>query len=132
MCGFFIAMNKVFWLKFVALNGFLSVLLGAFAAHGLEDQLLDRYMDTFRTAVLYHFLHTLALLAVISLPDHLASASLCHWVAVSFATGIMLFSGSLYLMVLTNAPSLGMVTPIGGLAFIAGWGLLFFAARRGQ
>ena len=132
MCGFFIAMNKVFWLKFVALNGFLSVLLGAFAAHGLEDQLLDRYMDTFRTAVLYHFLHTLALLAVISLPDHLASASLCHWVAVSFATGIMLFSGSLYLMVLTNAPSLGMVTPIGGLAFIAGWGLLFFAARRAQ
>ena len=132
MCGFFIAMNEVFWLKFVALNGFLSVLLGAFAAHGLEDQLLDRYMDTFRTAVLYHFLHTLALLAVISLPDHLASASLCHWVAVSFATGIMLFSGSLYLMVLTNAPSLGMVTPIGGLAFIAGWGLLFFAARRAQ
>ena len=132
MCGFFIAMNKVFWLKFVALNGFLSVLLGAFAAHGLEDQLLDRYMDTFRTAVLYHFLHTLALLAVISLPDHLASASLCHWVAVSFATGIMLFSGSLYLLVLTNTPALGMVTPIGGLAFIAGWGLLFFAARRSQ
>ena len=132
MCGFFIAMNKVFWLKFVAFSGVLSILLGAFAAHGLEDQLSDRYMDTFRTAVLYHFLHTLALLAVISLPDHLASASLCHWVAVSFATGIMLFSGSLYLMVLTNAPSLGMVTPIGGLAFIAGWGLLFFAARRAQ
>ena len=125
-------MNKVFWLKFVAFSGVLSILLGAFAAHGLEDQLSDRYMDTFRTAVLYHFLHTLALLAVISLPDHLASASLCHWVAVSFATGIMLFSGSLYLLVLTNTPALGMVTPVGGLAFIAGWGLLFFAARRSQ
>ena len=125
-------MNKVFWLKFVALNGVLSVLLGAFAAHGLEDQLLDRYMDTFRTAVLYHFLHTLALLAVISLSDHLAKASLCHWAAVSFAAGIMLFSGSLYLLVLTNTPALGMVTPVGGLAFIAGWGLLFFAARRSQ
>ncbi len=132
MCGFFIAMNKVFWLKFVAFSGVLSILLGAFAAHGLEDQLSDRYMDTFRTAVLYHFLHTLALLAVISLPDHLAKAPLCHWAAVSFASGIVLFSGSLYLLVLTNMPALGMVTPIGGLAFITGWGLLFFAARRSQ
>lgn len=51
----FIAMNKVFWLRFVALNGVLSVVLGAFAAHGLEDQLSDRHMATFRTAVLYHF-----------------------------------------------------------------------------
>jgi uncharacterized membrane protein YgdD (TMEM256/DUF423 family) len=125
-------MNKVFWLRFVALNGVLSVVLGAFAAHGLEDQLSDRHMATFRTAVLYHFLHTLALLAVINLPDQLAKASLCHWAAVSFAAGIVLFSGSLYLLVLTNTPTLGMVTPIGGLAFIAGWGLLFFAARRSQ
>ena len=125
-------MNKVFWLRFVALNGVLSVVLGAFAAHGLEDQLSDRHMATFRTAVLYHFLHTLALLAVISLPDRLAKASLCHCAAVSFAIGIVLFSGSLYLLVLTNTPTLGMVTPIGGLAFIAGWGLLFFAARRSQ
>jgi uncharacterized membrane protein YgdD (TMEM256/DUF423 family) len=125
-------MNKVFWLRFVALNGVLSVVLGAFASHGLEDQLSDRHMATFRTAVLYHFLHTLALLAVINLPDQLAKASLCHWAAVSFAAGIVLFSGSLYLLVLTNTPTLGMVTPIGGLAFIAGWGLLFFAARRSQ
>lgn len=125
-------MNKVFWLRFVALNGVLSVVLGAFAAHGLEDQLSDRHMATFRTAVLYHFLHTLALLAVISLPDQLAKPSLCHWAAVSFAAGIVLFSGSLYLLVLTNTPTLGMVTPIGGLAFIAGWGLLFFAAGRSQ
>ena len=125
-------MNKVFWLRFVALNGVLSVVLGAFAAHGLEDQLSDRHMATFRTAVLYHFLHTLALLAVISLPDQLAKPSLCHWAAVSFAAGIVLFSGSLYLLVLTNTPTLGMVTPLGGLAFIASWGLLFFAARRSQ
>ncbi|MFQ3352651.1 MAG: uncharacterized membrane protein YgdD (TMEM256/DUF423 family) [Polaribacter sp.] len=125
-------MNKVFWLRFVALNGVLSVVLGAFAAHGLEDQLSDRHMATFRTAVLYHFLHTLALLAVISLPDQLTKPSLCHWAAVSFAAGIVLFSGSLYLLVLTNTPTLGMVTPLGGLAFIAGWGLLFFAARRSQ
>ena len=125
-------MNKVFWLRFVALNGVLSVVLGAFAAHGLEDQLSDRHMATFRAAVLYHFLHTLALLAVISLPDQLTKPSLCHWAAVSFAAGIVLFSGSLYLLVLTNTPTLGMVTPLGGLAFIAGWGLLFFAARRSQ
>ena len=125
-------MNKVFWLRFVALNGVLSVVLGAFAAHGLEDQLSDRHMATFRTAVLYHLLHTLALLAVISLPDQLTKPSLCHWAAVSFAAGIVLFSGSLYLLVLTNTPTLGMVTPLGGLAFIAGWGLLFFAARRSQ
>ena len=132
MCGFFIAMNNVFWLRFVALSGALSVLLGAFAAHGLEGQLSDRYMDTFRTAVLYQLLHTLAVLAVISLPDQRAKASLCSWAAISFALGILLFSGSLYLLVLADIPAMGMITPVGGLAFIVGWALLFFAARRAQ
>ena len=111
-------MNKVFWLRFVALNGVLSVVLGAFAAHGLEDQLSDRHMATFRTAVLYHFLHTLALLAVISLPDQLTKPSLCHWAAVSFAAGIVLFSGSLYLLVLTNTPTLEWLLPLEALRLL--------------
>lgn len=132
MCGFFIAMNNVFWLRFVALSGAISVVLGAFAAHGLQDQLSDRYMDTFRTAVLYQFLHTLALLAVISLPNQLVRVSLCHWAAISFALGILLFSGSLYVLVLADMPAMGMITPLGGVAFMAGWVLLFFAARSGQ
>jgi len=132
MCGFFIAMNNVFWLRFIALSGAISVVLGAFAAHGLQDQLSDRYMDTFRTAVLYQFLHTLALLAVISLPNQLVRVSLCHWVLISFALGILLFSGSLYVLVLADMPAMGMVTPVGGVAFMVGWVLLFFAARSGQ
>jgi uncharacterized membrane protein YgdD (TMEM256/DUF423 family) len=74
----------------------------------------------------------LALLAVISLPDQRAKASLCFWAAISFALGILLFSGSLYLLVLADIPAMGMVTPVGGLAFIVGWVLLFFAARRAQ
>ena len=132
MCGFFIAMNNVFWLRFVALSGAISVVLGAFAAHGLQDQLSDRYMDAFRTAVLYQFLHTLALLAVISLPNQLVRVSLCHWVLISFALGILLFSGSLYVLVLANIPAIGMITPLGGVAFMVGWVLLFFAVRSGR
>ena len=132
MCGFFIAMNNVFWLRFVALSGAISVVLGAFAAHGLQDQLSDRYMDTFRTAVLYQFLHTLALLAVISLPNQFVRVSLCYWATISFALGILLFSGSLYVLVLADMPAMGMITPLGGVAFMAGWVLLFFAAKSGQ
>jgi uncharacterized membrane protein YgdD (TMEM256/DUF423 family) len=123
-------MNNVFWLRFVVLSGALSVLLGALVAHGLEGQLSDRYIDIFRIAVLYQFLHTLALLAVIRLSDQRTKASLCSWAAISFALGILLFSGSLYLLVLADIPAMGMVTPVGGLVFIVGWVLLFFAARR--
>ena len=130
MCGFFIAMNKILWLRLIAISGALSVMFGAFGAHGLEDRLSASYLDTFNTAVRYQFLHTLALLGIICLPDHLVKLRTLHWVAISFAAGVLLFSGSLYLLVLFDIPSLGVITPIGGAALILGWVLLLLSVRR--
>ena len=130
MCGFFIAMNKILWLRLIAISGALSVTFGAFGAHGLEDRLSASYLDTFNTAVRYQFLHTLALLGIICLPDHLVKLRTLHWVSISFAAGVLLFSGSLYLLVLFDIPSLGVITPIGGAALILGWVLLLLSVRR--
>jgi uncharacterized membrane protein YgdD (TMEM256/DUF423 family) len=130
MCGFFIAMNKILWLRLIAISGALSVTFGAFGAHGLEDRLSASYLDTFNTAVRYQFLHTLALLGIICLPDHLVKQRTLHWVAISFTVGVLLFSGSLYLLVLFDIPSLGMITPIGGASLILGWVLLLLSVRR--
>ena len=125
-------MNKVFWIKFIALSGAISVILGAFGAHGLEDYLSGRYLDTFKTAVLYQFLHTLALLGVICLPDNLIKDKRRDWIAILFSLGILIFSGSLYALVLLDLPVLGMVTPIGGTMFIVGWLMIFFAVELGD
>jgi len=130
MCGFFIAMNKILWLRLIAISGALSVTFGAFGAHGLEDRLSASYLDTFNTAVRYQFLHTLALLGIICLPDHLVKLRTLHWVAISFTAGVLLFSGSLYLLVLFDIPSLGVITPIGGASLILGWVLLLLSVRR--
>ena len=130
MCGFFIAMNKILWLRLIAISGALSVTFGAFGAHGLEDRLSASYLDTFNAAVRYQFLHTLALLGIICLPDHLVKLRTLHWVAISFTVGVLLFSGSLYLLVLFDIPSLGMITPIGGASLILGWVLLLLSVRR--
>ena len=130
MCGFFIAMNKILWLRLIAISGALSVTFGAFGAHGLEDRLSASYLDTFNTAVRYQILHSLALLGIICLPDHLVKLRTLHWVAISFAAGVLLFSGSLYLLVLFDIPSLGVITPIGGAALILGWVLLLLSVRR--
>ena len=130
MCGFFIAMNKTLWLRLIAISGALSVMFGAFGAHGLEDRLSASYLDTFNTAVRYQFFHTLALLGIICLPDHLVKLRTLHWVSISFAVGVLLFSGSLYLLVLFDIPSLGVITPIGGASLILGWVLLLLSVRR--
>ena len=110
----------------------MSVLLGAFAAHGLEGRLSQSYIDTFQTAVLYQFIHTLALFGLILLPGSLISGKYQRRIASMFGLGILTFSGSLYSLVLLNLPSLGIITPIGGSAFIIGWIMLFFAAGRGD
>jgi len=125
-------MNKILWLRLIGISGAVCVMLGAFAAHGLEGRLSERYMDIFQTAVFYQFLHTLALFGLICLPDQLVNPKIRHWAAISFALGILIFSGSLYLLVVTRIGALGMITPIGGSAFIVGWLLLFFIAKRNQ
>jgi len=109
----------------------LAVILGAFGAHGLRDR-LDAYgMSVYEKAVLYHFLHALGILIVSALPRagvlrEDAGGVVC---AVLLA-GIVFFSGSLYLLAATGNRWLGAVTPVGGIAFIAGWLLLAWHLRR--
>ncbi|MDC3249351.1 DUF423 domain-containing protein [Porticoccaceae bacterium] len=123
-------MNKSLWIKIIALSGAISVALGAFAAHGLADSLSVKALATFRTAVLYQFLHTIALLGLMSLPDQLMDTGRQQLAAKSWLLGILLFAGSLYTLVFTGITALGMITPVGGLAFIVGWLLLFTGVKR--
>jgi len=123
-------MNKRLWIKIAALSSLISVALGAFAAHGLESVLSDQRMEVFQTAVKYQMFHSLALLAIISLQDDLLQL---RWKILSLRClllGIVLFCGSLYLLVMTNISAFGMITPIGGTAFMIGWLSLCWAARK--
>ena len=110
-----------------ALAGFLGVALGAFAAHGLKTTLAPEMLAVFETGVRYQMYHAFAMLA--------AALGFARWQARGFAfagwlfaAGIVVFSGSLYLLALTGVRWLGAVTPIGGLCFLAGWALLAWAA----
>ncbi|MCX7080130.1 MAG: DUF423 domain-containing protein [Pseudomonas sp.] len=117
------------FLMLAAFFGFTGVALGAFAAHGLKNRLSAEYLAIFHTGVTYQLVHTLALLAVALLATQIPGR-LMTWAGVSFAVGILLFSGSLYLLTLTGFSKLGIVTPFGGLAFLVGWVCLGFAAWR--
>jgi uncharacterized membrane protein YgdD (TMEM256/DUF423 family) len=123
-------MNKLFWMKIVAINGLLAVLLGAFTAHVLEASLSPERLSVFHTAVKYHMFHTLALLGLICLDNQAGSPRYRIYAAIFFLLGIGLFSGSLYLLVATGITKLALVTPMGGLAFLMGWILLLISARE--
>jgi uncharacterized membrane protein YgdD (TMEM256/DUF423 family) len=112
-----------------AVNGLLCVMLGAFGAHGLQDRIPANHLIWWNKAVDYQALHSLALLAVGLLSLQLRSVLLA-WSGWTFLVGILLFSGSLYLLALTGYRPLGMITPFGGLAFIIGWACLALAAWR--
>ncbi|AIC23253.1 membrane protein [Pseudomonas chlororaphis] len=119
------------FLMLAAFFGFTGVALGAFAAHGLKKRLSAEYLAIFHTGVTYQLVHTLALLGVALLATQIPGR-LMTWAGASFAIGILLFSGSLYLLTLTGFGKLGIVTPFGGLAFLVGWFLLGLAAWRLQ
>lgn len=112
------------YLSIAAGSGLLAVVLGAFGAHALRAQLDPRAMGIYETAVQYHFAHSLALLAVGLLYRTAVSPRLLGFAGLAFSTGLLLFSGSLYLLAVTGIRWLGAITPLGGLAFIAGWSLL--------
>ncbi|MFS2197475.1 DUF423 domain-containing protein [Pseudomonas sp. Pseusp3] len=117
------------FLMLAAFFGFTGVGLGAFAAHGLKSRLTPEYLTIFHTGVTYQLVHTLALLGVALLATQVPGR-LLTWAGASFAIGILLFSGSLYVLTLTGVSKLGIVTPFGGLAFLAGWLCLGLAAWR--
>ena len=117
------------FLLFGAISGFLTVAFGAFAAHGLKDVLSPAMLATFQTGVEYQGLHALALLIVgmLGRGANKTGLRLAGW---SFVTGILLFSGSLYLLALTEIRWLGIITPFGGTAFLVGWAALAWHAYR--
>jgi uncharacterized membrane protein YgdD (TMEM256/DUF423 family) len=108
-----------------------AVVLGAFGAHALRGRLGADMLATYQIAVQYHFWHALGLLAVGVLMTRSPDARALAWVAWLLVAGLLLFSGSLYLLALTGASWLGVVTPLGGVAFIAAWlGIAWWAWRR--
>ncbi|PKH17576.1 hypothetical protein BI292_04620 [Pseudomonas sp. 43NM1] len=117
------------FLMLAAFFGFTGVVLGAFAAHGLKNRLSAEYLTIFHTGVTYQLVHTLALLGVALLATQIPGR-LVTWAGASFALGILLFSGSLYLLTMTGISKLGIITPFGGLAFLVGWFCLGLAAWR--
>jgi uncharacterized membrane protein YgdD (TMEM256/DUF423 family) len=106
--------------------GFLAVAIGAFGAHALRSRVPPAFAETFETGVRYQMYHALALLACAWAIDRWATPQ-AAWAAWLFLTGIILFSGSLYLLVLTGDRWWDAVTPLGGLAFLAGWAALAWA-----
>jgi uncharacterized membrane protein YgdD (TMEM256/DUF423 family) len=126
-------MNKNF-LSIAALLGALSVALGAFAAHKLREMVSPDSVAIFETGVRYQFYHVFALLVVAMLSEKFSNKSMI-WAGNCFITGIILFSGSLYLLTALKAESVslkyvGAVTPIGGLFFIAGWLFLLVGVTK--
>jgi uncharacterized membrane protein YgdD (TMEM256/DUF423 family) len=112
-----------------AVAAFFAVGLGAFGAHGLRGRLSPEMLSVFETGVRYHMYHALALVltALVMITGRMSGrlVSAAGW---CFAAGIALFSGSLYALALTGVTLLGAVTPLGGLAFLAGWACLALAA----
>lgn len=129
-------MHKGF-LKTAAIFGFLSVGLGAFGAHALKEIISRDALVTFETGVRYQFYHALALLCTGMLFKEFRMHSM-EWAGRMFIAGILLFSFSLYILALLQTDLhpqykwIGMITPFGGLAFLAGWGLLFYSFIKSQ
>ena len=107
-----------------ALSAALSVALGAFAAHALKSRMPPEALAVFQTGVQYQFYHSLGLILVGILTQRHKGARLLTAAGILMAVGILLFSGSLYALSTTGIRSLGIITPIGGVAFIAAWLLL--------
>ncbi|MEE9343061.1 MAG: DUF423 domain-containing protein [Gammaproteobacteria bacterium] len=115
------------FLLFGAINGFLFVALGAFGSHGLKGKIPDDLFSVWETAAQYQGIHALALVATGLLILQWPDAGLFRWAGWLFLAGIILFSGSLYLLAATGARWLGPVTPFGGLSFLAAWSVLAYA-----
>jgi len=117
------------WLVIAAINGALAVAAGAFGAHALQARLDAHALQVFETGARYQMYHALAIgLAAFAIRG--ASAGAAQAAAIFFLAGIVLFSGSLYVLALTGMRGLGIVTPFGGLSFLIGWAALAYAGTK--
>ena len=110
-------------------NMFVAVAAGAFGAHGLRQILSAEMLAIWQTGVTYQIAHGLGLLAIAALAPRLKSR-LTAWAGMAILIGIVLFSGSLYALALSGVRILGAITPLGGIGFLLGWGMLAIAAYR--
>lgn len=113
-----------------SINAFLAVALGAFGAHGLEGRLSEKMLETWKTGVTYQMFHAAGLFAVALLSEKLPQSNLLNWSGWLMLIGIVLFSGSLYVLSTSGIKLLGAITPFGGVAFLAAWLLLGIAASK--
>jgi uncharacterized membrane protein YgdD (TMEM256/DUF423 family) len=124
-------MERIFFL-IASLLGGLGVALGAFGAHALRARLAENLLANYETGVRYHFYHALALLFVVVAIQRWPNSTLPVIAGWLFVIGIAIFSGSLYIMAFTGLRWLGAITPIGGVALIAGWVCLLLVAWRAR
>lgn len=122
-------MSKL-WLSVSALFGLLGVVLGAFGAHALKARLSAESLAIWKTGVEYQFYHAFALALVGVLIRQLGAGRALDFAGACFAVGVLIFSGSLYALVLSDVRVLGAITPIGGLLLIIGWAVLLVAILR--
>ena len=115
-----------------AINAAIAVGFGAFGAHALKDRLSEHYLAVWETAVQYQMFHAIALLAIgiLSSGALFGPSTQLSWAGYLILAGIVIFSGSLYVLSLSGIGVLGAITPIGGVAFIAGWIMLIIAAVK--
>ena len=116
-------------LTIAAISGLLAVVLGAFGAHALKKMISPEMLEVYKTGVQYQFYHTFALLAV-GILMHFNTSKALQWSGYLFVLGILLFSGSLYVMTITGIKALGIITPFGGTVWIAAWFLLMIHCRK--
>lgn len=112
------------------INGFLAVALGAFGAHGLADKVPERMLENWNTAVQYQMFHAGAIFVAAFVATKIKNEKRVQGAAWAFLIGILLFSGSLYVMAPTGMTKLGMITPFGGVSFLVGWVLLALAVTK--
>ncbi len=114
------------WIQIGSVVMFLGVALGAFGSHALKGKLSVYAIEIYKTGILYHFIHGFALF-LISWIITVSTDPKIHYAGLCFLLGIIFFSGSLYILAITGIKTFGIITPIGGVLFLCGWGLLFFS-----
>ncbi len=113
------------WIKIASVLMFFGVVLGAFGSHALRGKISDYYLDVYKTGVLYHFIHALGLF-VVAWVSTISQDPKVNLAGIFMVLGIIIFSGSLYVLSITGIKWLGAITPLGGLSFLVGWMLLVF------